>query len=208
MVATPMTLEPKLSASPWNVPNLLTLARLCLSFGVIGCIELRMWWVALVSFTIAAATDWADGYYARKYGQVTKLGRIFDPFVDKMIICGTYIALVSIPEAKLISAIAILVTARELLVTSLRGMIEGAGGDFSARWLGKWKMVAQCAAAIVVLLALALGTVPAWLEYLRIISLTLVVILTIWSGVDYVGAAAKVLRRQTMQPLEESLRNG
>ena len=47
----------------------------------------------LFVFVVAASTDWIDGWWARKYGQVTKLGRIFDPFVDKIIICGTFIFL-------------------------------------------------------------------------------------------------------------------
>ena len=47
----------------------------------------------MVVFIVAAATDWVDGYYARKYGQVTTLGRILDPFVDKIIICGSFIYL-------------------------------------------------------------------------------------------------------------------
>ncbi len=62
-----------------------------------------------------------DGYWARKYGQVTKLGRIFDPFVDKIIICGTFIALVEVPESGVASWMATIVVGRELLVTSLRG---------------------------------------------------------------------------------------
>ena len=45
----------------------------------------------MVLFIIAAGTDWLDGYYARKYGQVTTLGRILDPFADKVIVCGTFI---------------------------------------------------------------------------------------------------------------------
>ena len=49
-------------------------------------------------FVIAAGTDWLDGYYARKYGQVTTLGRILDPFADKVIVCGTFIFLVADPD--------------------------------------------------------------------------------------------------------------
>ena len=50
-------------------------------------------------FVIAAGTDWLDGYFARKYGQVTTLGRILDPFADKVIVCGTFIFLAAIPES-------------------------------------------------------------------------------------------------------------
>ena len=49
-------------------------------------------------FIVAASTDWVDGYWARKYGQMTQLGRILDPFADKMIICGTFIFLAAAPQ--------------------------------------------------------------------------------------------------------------
>ena len=48
-------------------------------------------------FAIAAGTDWVDGFYARRYGQVTQLGRILDPFADKIIICGTFTFLAAVP---------------------------------------------------------------------------------------------------------------
>jgi CDP-diacylglycerol--glycerol-3-phosphate 3-phosphatidyltransferase len=122
--------------SPWNVPNLLTTVRLVLAIAVIVLIDVGSYLPALVTFLLAASTDWLDGYWARKYGQVTKLGRIFDPFVDKIIICGTFIALVAVPTSGIAAWAAVVVVGRELLVTSLRGIIEGAGGDFwaSGRW--------------------------------------------------------------------------
>ena len=82
-----------------NVPNQLTAARLVLSvvlFIVIGiaqslgsdpALQSNLFAAALVLFLVAAGTDWIDGYWARKYGQVTVLGRISDPFADKFIIC-------------------------------------------------------------------------------------------------------------------------
>jgi CDP-diacylglycerol---glycerol-3-phosphate 3-phosphatidyltransferase len=194
--------------SPWNVPNLLTSLRLLLAIAVVILIPMNYWWTALVSFSVAATTDWADGYYARKYGQVTKVGRIFDPFVDKIIICGTFIALVAVPNAGIAPWLAIVVTARELLVTSLRGLIEGSGGDFSARWLGKWKMVAQCATAIIVLLMLSANLTSDNWQWLRLTSIVLTAVLTIWSGLDYVIAAAKVLGLVEDRGVSESDRNG
>ena len=136
------------TASVYNVPNALTSIRFALAIAVMVLIPLGHFTSALVLFSIAAATDWMDGYWARKYGQVTKLGRIFDPFVYKIIICGAFIALVEVNQSGVASWMATVVVARELLVTSLRGMIEASGGDFSASQLGKWKMVLQCAAVI------------------------------------------------------------
>ena len=74
-----------------NVPNSLSAIRLVISFVVCGLIATEFYMVALVLFVIAAGTDWIDGWWARKYNQVTKLGRILDPFCDKILICGTFI---------------------------------------------------------------------------------------------------------------------
>jgi CDP-diacylglycerol---glycerol-3-phosphate 3-phosphatidyltransferase len=179
-------------ASIYNVPNTLTTIRLVLAIAVMALIPYGDFTTSFVLFVIAASTDWIDGYWARKYGQVTKLGRIFDPFVDKIIICGTFIALVGVAGSGVASWMATIVVARELLVTSLRGMIEGAGGDFSARQLGKWKMVLQCAAVIAILLALISPGI-AWLTMTSQLLLWASILLTLYSGYDYVMVAAKVM---------------
>lgn len=187
-----MTNQPSLSI--YNVPNALTAVRFALAVAVVVLVPLRYFGAATVVFLIAASTDWMDGYWARKYGQVTKLGRIFDPFVDKIIICGSFIALVEIPESQVYAWMATVVVARELLVTSLRGMIEGAGGDFSASQLGKWKMVLQCAAVVAVLVMLLSAPAGDWLQWTATVLLWAAIALTIYSGLDYTRAAARVMR--------------
>jgi CDP-diacylglycerol---glycerol-3-phosphate 3-phosphatidyltransferase len=177
----------------WNVPNFLTSVRFFLALAVVPLIQWHWYVSATIVFLIAVSTDWMDGYYARKYGQITKLGRIFDPFVDKIIICGAFIALVAIPPSGVMPWMAIVVVARELLVTSLRGIIEGAGGDFSASWLGKWKMVFQCVAVVAALICLIVHPPDFWLDTLRTGSLWVAMGLTVYSGYDYVMAAARVL---------------
>ena len=82
-----------LAPNPLNVPNMLSTARLILACVVCALIEFGAYLPAMICFLVAAGTDWVDGWYARKYQQVTKLGRILDPFVDKVIIIGTMIAL-------------------------------------------------------------------------------------------------------------------
>src|ERR1044071_9331417 len=81
----------------WNVPNVLTVARLVLSVFCFFCLAIGWYLPALVLFVIAAGTDWIDGFYARRYGQITQLGRILDPFADKIIICGTFTFLAAVP---------------------------------------------------------------------------------------------------------------
>ncbi|MEM8913718.1 MAG: CDP-diacylglycerol--glycerol-3-phosphate 3-phosphatidyltransferase [Planctomycetota bacterium] len=179
----------------YNVPNALTTVRFALAIAVMILIPLNRPLAAMIVFLVAASTDWMDGYWARKYGQVTKLGRIFDPFVDKIIICGSFIALVELPDSPVASWMATIVVARELLVTSLRGIIEGSGGDFSASQLGKWKMVFQCAAVVAVLLNFIVVPVPVWLAWTTPALLWLAIALTVYSGLDYTMLAARVMRQ-------------
>jgi CDP-diacylglycerol---glycerol-3-phosphate 3-phosphatidyltransferase len=184
-----------------NVPNQLTTCRLILSVIVFGLIPLKCFVTATVVFIIAASTDWVDGYWARRYGQVTKLGRVFDPFVDKIIICGAFILLEAEPESGIAAWMAVVVVGREMLVTTLRSFIEQSGGDFSAKMAGKLKMVFQCVAVVASLLVLACvardantGRPPTWLAVALVISVWLAVLSTIYSGVGYVLAAAKYFR--------------
>lgn len=186
----------------WNVPNKISAARLLLSFVVFALIPIGWYWSALVAFVIAASTDWVDGWWARKYQQVSQLGRILDPFCDKILICGVFIllaeAMVGFPwYARISGWVAVIVVARELLVTALRGLIEQSGGDFSAKMAGKLKMVLQCLAAGACLAALALNpmahfeALPPWLKASMVASIWLAVLTTIYSGAEYVAAAAK-----------------
>lgn len=192
-IAPPLSSPVNVAAnSPVNVPNAITSVRFVLAIAVMALVPMGGYFSALVVFSIAASTDWMDGYWARKYGQVTKLGRIFDPFVDKIIICGSFIALVEMVDSPVASWMATIVVARELLVTSLRGMIEGAGGDFSANQLGKWKMVLQCAAVIAILLGRTLPDVG-WIGPVSIGLLWSAIGLTVYSGYVYVIAAIKAM---------------
>ncbi|MDZ4821581.1 MAG: CDP-diacylglycerol--glycerol-3-phosphate 3-phosphatidyltransferase [Planctomycetota bacterium] len=181
----------------FNIPNQLTSLRLLLSIVLFVLIEYEYFLAAMVVFMVAAGTDWLDGYWARKYGQVTTLGRILDPFVDKVIICGTFIFLVAEPKSGLVAWMAVVVVGRELLVTALRGFLEGEGIDFSAAMSGKLKMVLQCAAAAFSLYRLSYGqdTPPEWVQMGLMLSIWSAMILTVYSGVMYVLAAIRLLRR-------------
>ena len=135
-----------------NLPNQLTGLRLLLSVALFALISTEYYISAFVLFLIAVGTDWLDGYYARKFNQVTTLGRILDPFADKVIICGTFVFLVTTPgmlaDVLLLRAwMVVVIVGRELLVTALRSFLEERGSDFSANLSGKLKMVLQCLAA-------------------------------------------------------------
>ncbi|MCS7467968.1 CDP-diacylglycerol--glycerol-3-phosphate 3-phosphatidyltransferase [Stieleria sp. ICT_E10.1] len=186
--------------SIYNVPNALTSIRFAMAIAVMALIPAGYFLAATVVFLVAASTDWMDGYWARKYGQVTKFGRIFDPFVDKIIICGSFIALVGVANSPVASWMATLVVGRELLVTSLRGMVEGSGKDFSASWLGKWKMVLQCAAVVASLIFLQYETAPSWLSFTTLGLVWGSILLTVYSGYDYTLAAARLMQDEPDEP--------
>ncbi len=185
-----------LSGQFFNVPNQLTAARLVLSIVVFVLIPLKMFMAAMIVFIIAASTDWIDGYWARRYGQVTKLGRVFDPFVDKIIICGAFIFLAAEPRSGIAAWMAVVVVGREMLVTALRGFIEQSGGDFSAKMAGKLKMVFQCVAVVASLLVLHYqdNPIPIWLSSVLFVSVWIALLSTIYSGIGYLIAAGKFFR--------------
>jgi CDP-diacylglycerol--glycerol-3-phosphate 3-phosphatidyltransferase len=176
----------------FNLPNQLTSLRLLLSVVLFGLIAGKCYMSSLWLFVIAAGTDWLDGYYARKYGQVTTLGRILDPFADKVIVCGTFIFLQ-----------VVVIVGRELLVTALRSFIEERGSDFSAKMSGKLKMVLQCVAAGACMVFLhypplagtARPDAPAWVWWIMVLATWSAVVLTVYSGVVYVLAAVRLLRQ-------------
>ena len=186
----------------FNLPNQLTSLRLILSVVLVRADRLRsITDRACVLFIIAAGTDWLDGYYARKYGQVTTLGRILDPFADKVIVCGTFIfIMVAVRECAampwgLRAWMVVVIVGRELLVTALRSFIEERGSDFSANMSGKLKMVLQCVAAGVCLFYLLTRGNRAprhWCWWLLVVSVWSAVILTVYSGLVY------ILRRDTI----------
>ena len=143
--------------SAMTAPNLITLSRLALAVVLFALIYMEGFWIsAAVVFVIAASTDALDGFIARRYGLVTTLGRILDPFADKIIICGTFVFLLGRKLDSGINAwMVLIVISREMFVTSLRAFLEERGKDFSATWSGKIKMASQCVALTVSLLSLS-----------------------------------------------------
>ncbi len=194
-----------------NTPNLITLTRFALSIVVFALMSHDYFYAAFWVFVIAASTDWVDGYVARRTSQVTQLGRILDPFCDKIIICGAYI-LIAIETAKLGDAnwsmitgwMAVVVVGRELLVTMLRGYIEQHGGDFSANMSGKLKMVFQCIAVGGCLLVFDIQSVGMETEtfavviaWITAVAVWVAIVSTIYSGTIYIFAATKMVQGLT-----------
>ncbi len=186
-----------------NVPNCITIFRLLLSVVLFTLIYIQGFWItSAVLFVFAASTDALDGYIARKYGLVTVLGRILDPFVDKIIVGGAFIFLsektVLVDGETYHSGVnawmAIIVIGREMFVTSLRGYLEQQGRDFSANWSGKFKMALQCVAVPVALLSLNPHFREPWFLMTRDVLLWSAVVVTIASGLVYVYRAVALLK--------------
>lgn len=179
----------------WTVPNILSGLRLLLAVVFFLLVERGHFPAALAAFVVAACTDWIDGWYARRFGQVSRLGRILDPLVDKVLVCGAFILLAALPGTAIAPWMAVVVVVRELVVTAVRAEMERAGRDFSAGMAGKLKMVLQCAAVTVELARLAFPGEFAAIEGLRPgFWLALgAVALTAWSGIEYVVKAWPVI---------------
>ncbi|MEQ8634826.1 CDP-diacylglycerol--glycerol-3-phosphate 3-phosphatidyltransferase [Gimesia maris] len=198
----PQTGSELLGPEIWNLPNLITVSRLVLALVLFVIIYLEGWWkTSAAIFILAAATDFLDGYFARKYNQVTTLGRILDPFVDKIIICGAFIFLLERGPATGINAwFVLIIIGREMFITSLRGFLEQHGRDFSASWSGKIKMGVQCVAVVLCLLSLS-PEAPfnsSAFFLLRDISVWSAALITLYSGVDYVFRASRILRNKPL----------
>ena len=185
-------------------PNQITAARLVATVLCFVCLSLGWYGYSLGAFLFAAATDWVDGYWARRWGPITRLGRVLDPLADKLLICGVFVYLAAIPESDVAPWMAVVILARELLVTALRSAVESSGGDFSARWLGKQKMVWQCVAAAMSLLQVAGWAGVRWpgpwivWDYatFTIVDFSIwgCLVMTVWSGIDYAYGALRAAR--------------
>jgi len=198
-----------------NVPNILTMSRFVLAIILFALIDWDGWWrLSAGVFIVAALTDFLDGYYARKYGQVTVLGRILDPFVDKIIICGAFIFLLGHPASGVTAWMTVIIIGREMFVTSLRAILERHGQDFSAQWSGKAKMILQCTAVPVALVSLSpefredIGSLVNinWFDGFRDALLWATVLFTVYSGVEYTVRGFQLLNQSLREkyPDEQS----
>ena len=132
---------PRQPATVFNLPNQLTTSRLVLAVVLFGLIHLESWAWCLVVFALAALTDWLDGYLARLQGLTSSLGRILDPLVDKVLMCGAFIFLLPVGsrDGWLSPWMVVLIVSREFLITGLRSYLESLGVRFGADRLARLK---------------------------------------------------------------------
>lgn len=149
-------------------------------------------------FVLVAATDFLDGYLARRDKHVTAFGRIADPFTDKVLILGVLIFQATMPWSRpwIPAWVVVVILAREFLVTGIRGYVESVGGEFPADNFGKVKMIVQCCAVGAIIWLRAYDWPEAWFEFWSGLTHVLVwatVLTTLGSGLTYVLKTQSVL---------------
>lgn len=183
-----------------NLPNSLTILRIFFvpllvvvlltrqpNFQIWGFpVNFEIWGVLIL--LAAAATDWADGYYARKRAEVTTLGILLDPIADKLLISAAFVSLV---EMRLVPAwMVVIIIGREFTVLGLRNIASAEGFTIRASALAKTKMVLQVAAVCAVILGSKhrglkpLGTMLLWLVVVSAVASAVQYFLKFWSKVD------------------------
>jgi CDP-diacylglycerol--glycerol-3-phosphate 3-phosphatidyltransferase len=169
-----------------NIPNLLSLSRI-LSVPVFILLMLEPNPVralaAGVVFSLASATDWLDGYLARKWGQVTKVGKLLDPIADKILIMAALVTLVEIRSDVVHSWMAIVLIGREFAVTGLRAIASSEGIIIPAETVGKYKVGAQITTVLSLLLYQYWD--QEWMRQLGWFALWVAMILAVYSAVQY-----------------------
>ena len=186
-----------------NLPNLLSLIRVCLVPGFVAALlfmrDIEIWGsvVPAIIFVITGFTDMLDGKIARKYNLVTDFGKFIDPLADKFMVIGSQIAilvwlLLLGPEFYLTAMIfvwvVLVILLRELGVTSLRLVVAGKSGIVvAASMLGKLKTVSQMLGTVIIILE---PTIPYFNEthILSYVMMAVMTFTTLFSGLDYLKA--------------------
>ena len=178
-----------------NLPNKLTLARICMTVVMVVFLLLEgsaCAWIAFVLFCAAALTDWFDGRIARAQNLVTNFGKFMDPLADKILNYSVMILL--IPEGLIPPVALVLILFREFVVAGIRQAGAEQGVVIAANIWGKLKTLFQDLSLVAILFLRALGV--GFLPALANVLLWICAALTIISGVIYVAQNAKVLKEE------------
>lgn len=187
-----------------NPPNIMTLFR-------IACIPLMVvllfspsreagFWAAAV-FALASASDWLDGYLARRMKIVTVFGKFLDPIADKLIVTAALVMI--LPYNRVPAWIVLVILAREIIITGLRSIASSEGIVIQASDLGKYKTIFQITAIIGLLLhydyrwffGIEHPLLTVSMHNTGIFFLWIALALTVWSGVDYLVKFIRVIAR-------------
>lgn len=168
-----------------NTPNKLTLIRMVSVPFFIAALYLNLNLAAIVIFAVASFTDYLDGHIARKYNLVTNFGKLMDPLADKILTISALVCFLEMMVPYLYAWMVVVIISRELLVTGIRMIALDDGKVIAASKWGKAKTVSQLAAIIAIMvdriIPLSFGTF-----HLTQVLIIAAVVLTVYSGFDYV----------------------
>jgi cardiolipin synthase (CMP-forming) len=184
----------------WTIPTLMTWTRIIAIPLIVGVFYLNIPaternLIASVMFVVFAATDWLDGYLARKLNQTSSFGAFLDPVADKFLVCASLLVLVHLQRADVF--VALIIIGREIAISALREWMAliGATKSVAVHMLGKAKTFVQMTAIPFLLYdGRLLGVIDThlWGTWLIWIS----AILTVWSMVYYLQKAIPEIRKQ------------
>jgi len=182
----------------WTIPTLMTWARIVAIPLIVGVFYLPIEpdtrnLVATVMFVVFAATDWLDGYLARKLNQVSAFGAFLDPVADKFLVCACVLVLVHLGRADVF--VALIIIGREIAISALREWMAqiGAAKSVAVHMIGKLKTTAQMVAIPFLLFdGMLFGAIDThvWGVWLIWIS----AVMTVWSMVYYLQKALPEIR--------------
>jgi CDP-diacylglycerol--glycerol-3-phosphate 3-phosphatidyltransferase len=185
---------------PITIPNALTILRILLIPVLVVAFYMPLkshFPLAAVIFALAAATDWFDGYLARKLGQMTAFGAFLDPVADKLMVAVALVLLVERHDTLLFTLAACVIIGREIVVSALREWMAELGQRTSVAvsYIGKVKTAFQML-AITGLLAINPAADPNWQLIVCYVVLYTAAVLTLWSMMIYLKAAWTVIKDQ------------
>ena len=182
----------------WTIPTIMTWTRIVAIPLIVGVFYLPLDpamrnLIATVMFIVFAATDWLDGFLARKLNQTSSFGAFLDPVADKFLVCASLLVLVHLQRADVF--VALIIIGREIAISALREWMAqiGASKSVAVHMLGKLKTVAQMVAIPFLLYdGRLLGIVDTrfWGTWLMVLA----AVLTIWSMVYYLQRALPEIR--------------
>ena len=189
---------------PFNIPILLTWLRVALIPLVVGVFYLPLSWLSsfdqslasTIIFIVAAATDWFDGFLARRWNQTSAFGAFLDPVADKLMVAGALLVLVQLDRVNAI--IAFVIIGREIAISALREWMAqiGASKSVAVSSLGKIKTTAQM---IAIPMLLFNGILFGWLDttYWGQKFMWVAVVLTVWSMLYYLKLAWPLIKEHS-----------
>ena len=189
----------------FNLPNILTCFRILL-VPILVVVLLTKFegkeFVGLGVFLLAAFTDFLDGFIARRWGLVTRLGKLLDPAADKILTSAAFISLVEMGLAP--AWIVVTIVGREFAVSTLRSVAASQNLVIAASWSGKLKTVSQVVAIALLIVHDQLGS----LQILAPWALNIALILSVYSGLEYAVVYARTLFSEPKTPPEPKTSTG